>query len=131
MRRTEVSPDELAWFAFKLWMKRANKSIAIEKIKSQPFFRPRGAFCMDMQWSPEIIQAMRAADSAPLEINRICGIDLAAHDGDRTAVWAEEQGRMDARSRYMGAMMRDITMAGEDISTRAYRALANTEGRNW
>lgn len=93
--RDVMNQDALRWFAFRRWMQRAKRSIAIEKIKRQPFFKPRDC----------------AGDSASIEMPLICAIDLAAHDGDHTAVLAERQGMIDLKSR-----------------RAAY--LAETEGRN-
>lgn len=48
--RDEMNQDALRWFAFRRWMQRAKRSIAIEKIKAQPFYGPRYSFRMGNQW---------------------------------------------------------------------------------
>ncbi|MFZ2981991.1 MAG: hypothetical protein WA085_13245, partial [Sphingobium sp.] len=132
----KLADKETKWSGL---VRRFKKQRALEQIMAQPFYRPGEVFYFGPQWSGGLIEAMRAEERFGLipriQINQICGVDMAAPGWDQTSVsvwrnqapdptaeYAERQGRMDAVSRRMAEMVRNIQVAGEDLSTRAYRA---------
>lgn len=85
---------------------------AIERIKAQPFFgKINIGGVSSVYWN-----SMSAARYAATGISFV-GMDLAAHDGDRTAVWAEKHGMIDAKSRRADAFLELVAM-GKPRSTR-------------